>query len=491
MRSSGILLAISSLPSPYGIGTFGKEAYKFVDFLKEAGQTYWQILPICPTSYGNSPYQSCSAYAGNPYFIDLDILCKMGLLKASEYKDVDWGKDSEHVDYGKLYKYRPKVLKKAYERFIPNEEYEAFVVANQSWLEDYCLYMAIKEHWHTEPWWKWEEGLKKRDSATLNEFSTTYAKDIDYHRIIQYLFFKQWQSLKAYANSKGIYFIGDLPIYVARDSVDLWSHPELFLVDEDGEPFLVAGVPGDAFSEDGQLWGNPLYDWEYQAQDSYKWFTERIAYQCSLFDRVRIDHFRGFCKYYAIDKDATTARDGKWLDGPGYALFEALHKDYGHLDLIAEDLGLITDDVRDLLDKCGFPGMKVLEFAFSVDDKDSAYLPHNLIRNCIAYSGTHDNDTIEGWFKSLSKDDKRYVTNYLRLNKEEGYRLGIMRSLWSSVADTVIVQAQDILGLDSIARMNTPSTESGNWSWRMLPNALNKKIAKSLAKDMYLYGRYR
>lgn len=488
MRASGILLHISSLPSPYGIGTLGKEAYRFVDFLKRARQRYWQILPLGPTSYGDSPYQSYSSFAGNPYFIDLDLLFKNGLLKKSEYRDIKWSSRDDRVDYGVMYLQRSRVLKKAFARFdLEDEDYRRFCDEEAYWLRDYALFMAIKEVYDMKCWSAWPKTLRDHDEKALKRFEKRHRKLVSYHKVIQYLFFKQWCDLKRYANEKGIAIIGDLPIYVAYDSVDVWANTKLFRLDEEKKPTYVAGVPGDAFNEDGQLWGNPLYDWSYMQKDDYRWWCDRIVYQNYLYDIVRLDHFRGFVKYFEVSAQEDTARNGRWVDGPGYALFDALKRRYGDLDIIAEDLGVITDDVRELLHACGFMGMRVLEFAFDHHTKDSSYLPHNLIKDCVAYIGTHDNDTIEGWLKHMGREDKKYLIAYLRLNKKEGYRLGIIKSLWASVADTVIIQAQDLIGA-SDSRMNTPSTV-GNWCWRALKGSFDHRLADFIAYNMDIYSR--
>ncbi len=488
MRRSGILLHISSLPSSYGIGTFGKEAYKFVDFLKEARQHYWQILPLGPTSYGDSPYQSYSSYAGNPYFIDLDLLKEDGLLKRSEYKDIKWSYTDEEVDYGVIYNERAKVLRKAYSRFdINDEDYQAFIDNNAYWLNDYSLYMAIKETYDMRSWLDWPKVLRDHDDKALIRFYLDHKDIVDYHRVIQYLFFKQWNDLKAYANERDVEIIGDLPIYCALDSADVWASSDLFLLDDDKKPEYIAGVPGDAFDPDGQLWGNPLYDWDKMQRDGYSWWCDRIVYQNHLYDVVRLDHFRGFVQYFKIKATEKTARDGVWVDGPGYALFESLKERYGDLDIIAEDLGVITDDVRELLERCGFMGMRVLEFAFEHDSRDSSYLPHNLIRDCVTYIGTHDNETIKGWLKKMDKEDKRYLFDYLNIDKKN-YCIGLLKTLWASVSDIVITQAQDLLDIDR--RMNTPATSSGNWKWRAKRGSFTKPLAKRLAYMMDIYARY-
>ncbi len=494
MRTSGILMHISSLPSPYGIGTMGKDAYEFVDFLADAGQRYWQILPVCPTSYGDSPYQSFSTFAGNPYFIDLDLLCEDGLLKKSEYETIDWESDEEHVNYGAMYEKRYPVLRKAANRFLKNppKEFIEYRKAESSfWLEDYALFMALKDAHGGRPWTEWEEALRFHDEAAVETARAVYAEDIAFYEVLQYLFMKQWKALKQYANDKDILIIGDLPIYVSLDSVDVWSAPQQFQLDENLDPTAVAGCPPDAFSDDGQLWGNPLFDWDYMDKEGYTWWIRRIQHVTNIYDKVRIDHFRGFAGYYAIPYGEATAKNGQWLTGPGIKLFRAIENALGPQDIIAEDLGFLTEDVRTLLKDSGYPGMRVLEFAFdSRDTGDSAsYLPHNYVHKCVAYTGTHDNEPVLGWLETAGKEDVEMAREYLHLTDEEGENWGMMRYLWSSVADLTIVQAQDILDLGHDARMNTPSTTGENWKWRAKKGAFTKNLAKKLKHKMWLYGR--
>lgn len=492
MRTSGILNHISSLPSPYGIGTMGKEARRFVKFLKCASQTYWQILPVNPTSYGDSPYQSFSSYAGNPYFIDLDELCKEGLLTKKECRSYDWGEDEEAVDYGLLYENRFDLLHKAYDRFMEKqpEDFDGFCKENKAWLDDYALFMALKNANHGAAWMEWEEGLRFRKPTAIRQAKKQYQEDISFYKMPQYLFHKQWNRLKTYANERGIKIIGDVPIYVALDSADVWSEPEQFALDENSEPIAVAGCPPDAFSEDGQLWGNPLFDWDKMKQDDYRWWTKRIAYMSKLYDVVRIDHFRGFDSYYAIPAGEETARNGEWKQGPGMDLFHKLEEKLGTLNIIVEDLGFLTPSVIQLVKDSSFPGMKVLQFAFD-SREDGDYLPHNYDRHCVVYTGTHDNDTIMGWMESAPAESVRYAKEYLGLRRKEGYNWGMMRGAWSSVADMAIVTMQDVLGLGSEARMNTPSTLGDNWKWRMLSGAADKKLAKKLRHEMKAFGRMR
>jgi 4-alpha-glucanotransferase len=490
MRTSGVLMPISSLPSPYGIGTMGKSARKFIDFLEKAGQKYWQILPICQTSYGDSPYQSFSSFAGNPYFIDLEYLCKEKLLTKKECESYPWGDNPSYVDYGTMYQSRYALLRKAYKRFrkaIP-EDYDAFCENEKEWLEEYALFMAIKDANGGVSWLKWEADLKRRNETALAKARETYADDIDFYRMLQYLFFKQWRQLKAYANDKGIEIIGDVPIYVAMDSADVWANPTQFYLDRNLNPIEVAGCPPDAFAEDGQLWGNPLFRWDVMKKDGFTWWTKRVKAVASLYDIVRIDHFRGFDSYYAIPAKDDTARNGKWKKGPGIALFKALEKNLGKLPIIAEDLGFLTPSVHKLLKDSGFPGMKVIQFAFDTRE-DSDYLPHNYPTNCVVYTGTHDNDTVMGWMETAPKQSVKFAKEYLNLTQEEGYNWGMMRAAWSSVADLAIVPMQDIIGLGSEARINIPSTLGNNWKWRATEDQINSALAKKVYKYVKMYGR--
>ena len=495
MRKSGVLMHISSLPSPYGIGTMGRAAYEFVDFLHAAGQKYWQLLPICPTSYGDSPYQSYSTYAGNPYFIDLDFLSDWGVLNKEDYIHVDWESDATHVNYGAMYFKRYPILHKAVDRFLelhsenPWEEYDRFCEENKAWLEDYALFMALKDVHQGAPWSMWSEALRNRDEEALAQAVVENKDSILFWKVVQFFFFRQWYHLKTYANEKGIQMIGDLPIYVSLDSVDAWAHPELFQLDENKVPEEVAGCPPDGFSADGQLWGNPLYDWDYMETTGYAWWIERIQYLCRVYDTLRIDHFRAFDAYYAIPYGDDTAKNGYWKEGPGMKLFRAIEDRIGRQPIIAEDLGHLTDSVRQLLKDSGFPGMKVLEFAFdSRDANGNEYLPHNFVKNCIAYAGTHDNDTINGWFREADPSDTYYAKRYLRIAEGEELNWAMMDALWATVADTAIVQAQDLLGLGSEGRMNTPSTV-GNWTWRAWPGAFSWELADRIREKMWLYKR--
>ena len=474
MRTSGVLMPISSLPSEYGIGTMGKEAKRFVDFLAKGGQRYWQILPICPTSYGDSPYQSFSSFAGNPYFIDLELLCEEGLLRKEECDAITWCEREDSVDYPTLYENRYGLLKKAYQRFCGNipEDFLDFCEKQALWLEDYALFMALKDANAGASWLTWDDDLKMRDAKAIEKAKIAYTEDIRFYRMLQYLFFKQWKELKDYANAHNIFIIGDVPIYVALDSADVWSNPKQFYLDKKLEPVAVAGCPPDAFSEDGQLWGNPLFRWDVMKKDGYTWWVNRIRGMARLYDIVRIDHFRGFDSYYAIPYGNDTAREGKWMKGPGMDLFRTLEKKLGKVDIIVEDLGFLTPSVHKLLKDTGFPGMKVIQFAFD-SREGSDYLPHNY----------------PGWMETAPGASVKFAKDYLNLTKKEGYHWGMMRAAWSSVADMAIVPMQDLLGLGSEARMNTPSTLGDNWKWRATPEQINDKLAKKLWKYMQMYGR--
>lgn len=490
MRTSGVLMPISSIPSPYGIGTMGKQARKFVDFLVKGGQKYWQILPICPTSYGDSPYQSFSSFAGNPYFIDLEYLCKDKLLTKKECESFQWGSNPKYVDYGIMYESRYALLRKVYARFTKKEpqDFEKFCENEKQWLDDYALFMALKDANGGQAWSNWDKSLRLREKKAMEEATEKYSEEIRFYKMLQYLFYQQWNELKAYANEAGIEIIGDVPIYVAGDSADVWANPDQFYLDENLEPIEVAGCPPDAFSDDGQLWGNPLFRWDVMKKDGYTWWTRRIKAMSELYDIIRIDHFRGFDSFYAIPAKDDTAKNGQWKQGPGMDLFCELEKKLGKLPIIVEDLGFLTPSVHKLLKDSGFPGMKVIQFAFD-SREESDYLPHTYTNHCVVYTGTHDNDTVMGWMKTAPKASVKYAKEYLNLTKEEGYNWGMMRAAWSSVADMAIVPMQDILGLGSEARINTPSTLGNNWKWRATPEQIDAKVAKKLYHYMQMYGR--
>ena len=483
-------MPISSLPSPYGIGTLGAEARKFADFLAAGGQSCWQLLPVGPTSYGDSPYQSFSSFAGNPYFIDLDILAEWGLLEPEEYQFLNWGNDPGQADYELLYKNRFQVLRLAVSRLSRGDKFEMRgTLWGADWLEDYALFMALKDKFGGASWLDWPEELRLREPASLALARKELAAEIDFWKWVQHLFFSQWWSLKEYVNQKNISIIGDLPIYVALDSADVWANPDQFQLDENGRPTEVAGCPPDGFSADGQLWGNPLFDWERMKKDGYAWWLKRIAWQFQICDTLRIDHFRGFDSYYAIPYGDATAKNGRWKPGPGIGFFKAVNKALGKKDIIAEDLGFLTPSVHKLLKDSGYPGMKVLEFAFDSRDTGRDYLPHCYSPHCVVYAGTHDNDTIQGWMASAPKKDVSFAKAYLRLSKREGYHWGMMRSAWASPADLAVMQFQDLLGLGSEARMNTPSTLGNNWKWRALPGTFDEKLSKRLRREMKVYQR--
>ena len=497
-RASGILLPVFSLPSEHGIGCFSKEAYQFVDMLKKAGQSYWQILPLGPTGYGDSPYQSFSTFAGNPYFIDLAALAGEGLLTDAESREYDSEEQDESIDYEKIYKTRFKVLKKAHERFRDRmagvhherEAYEKFVSENDFWLDDYSLYMAVKDKNDGVSWNEWDAPLKNREEEALSEAREELAEEISFYKFQQYEFDRQWKKLHSYANEQGVKIIGDIPIYVAFDSADTWAAPQMFQFDENNEPEGVAGCPPDAFSATGQLWGNPLYDWEYHKKTGYEWWIRRIEHCLKLYDVVRIDHFRGFDEYYSIPYGETTAINGQWLPGPGMDLFRAIEEKLGRPEIIAEDLGFLTPSVLKLLKDSGFPGMKVLQFAFDARES-SNYLPHTYPENCVVYTGTHDNDTTRGWYHAVGKYARDFAKEYMckpRLD-EDSLAGDFICLAMGSVADLCVIPMQDYLGLGSEARINIPSTLGGNWVWRMKKGQFDEETAAEIYRVTKLYGR--
>ena len=499
MRRSGVLLPVFSLPGAYGIGCFSREAYMFVDFLADAGQSFWQMLPIGPTSYGDSPYQSFSTFAGNPYFIDLNELIDQGLLKKAECDHTKLKTSDNYIDYGLLYEKRYPLLKKAYGRLTPErrQKVEKFVKKNNDWLPDYALFMALKDAHGGDSFMKWEDDLRQRDSDAIKAAGVEYEDEIGFYEWLQYEFYREWKRLKKYANKKGIEIIGDIPIYVAEDSSDVWSHPELFQMDEDGRPIAVAGCPPDAFSADGQLWGNPLYDWKYHKDTGYEWWIRRMKSCMKLYDVIRIDHFRGFDEYYSIPAGADTAKGGRWKKGPGKALFKAIKKELGKTPIIAEDLGFITDTVRKLVKDTGFPNMKVLEFAFdgrdsgSSSDKTNDYLPFNYDKNCVVYTGTHDNETARGWLSSIQKAEYDELMDYMDCHskKKDVIARKLVRTALASTADMCIIPMQDWLGLGNEARINTPSTLGENWKWRMSRDDISDALAEEIRELTVLYGR--
>ena len=488
MRTSGVLMHITSLPGAYGVGTMGKGAYKFVDFLKSAGQSLWQILPLTPTGYGDSPYQSCSTFAGNHYLIDLELLVEDGLLKKEELDGIRWSVSEEIVDFGLLYNNRLKVLTLAYERFNADEAFVQFCRENSSWLSDFSLFMALKEELGGKPWFNWEDGLKYRDPEAIWSARRRLQDRIRFFSFVQYLFLKQWNALRDYAHKNGVKIIGDVPIYVPYDSVEVWSAPELFQLDEQLQPVAVAGCPPDAFSEDGQLWGNPLYRWDVHEKDGFGWWLRRMEAAGKWYDIVRIDHFRGFEAYWSVPYGDTTAKGGRWVTGPGMAFINALKKGLPRLELIAEDLGFLTPEVLQLRDDSGWPGMKILGFAFD-SREPSEYLPYNYPVNSVCYTGTHDNMTTRQWFDTASADAVEYATEYMTLSREEGLVWGMIRTAMSSHSDKCVIPMQDFLDLGGEARMNFPGKPSGNWTWRMRNDALTPALAEKINKLTKLYGR--
>lgn len=490
-RSCGILMPISSLPSPYGVGTLGKEAYAFVDFLQETGHAWWQVLPAGPTSYGDSPYQSFSTYAGNPYFVDLTMLCEDGLLTCAELDAVDWGEDPARVDYEKIYTGRFALLEKATERGWKRDaaDLAAFAADNAGWLGDYALFMALKRHFGMRAWTEWEdEDIRLHRPEAVERYRRLLAEDVRLFTYIQFLFFKQWGALRAYARDHGVGIIGDLPIYVAMDSADVWADPASFRLDERNMPVEVAGVPPDYFSEDGQLWGNPLYNWDAMKRDGFGWWIRRIEGAGRLYDVLRIDHFRGLESYWAVPYGETTAKNGRWVKGPGMDLVGVLTGWFPQMQFIAEDLGFLTPEVQQLLRDSGLPGMKILEFAFDAREP-SNYLPHTYPRNCVCYAGTHDNTTIAAWKGEADPEDVAMAVRYLGLNDEEGFHWGMIRGGMSSVADLFVVQMQDYLGLGAEARMNTPGVLGGNWQWRLQNGQITPELTKKIAELTRMYGR--
>ncbi|MCR4690429.1 MAG: 4-alpha-glucanotransferase [Lachnospiraceae bacterium] len=524
-RAAGILLPITSLPSEYGIGTMGRAAYEFLDFLKKAGQTYWQILPVGPTSFGDSPYQSFSTFAGNPYLIDLETLVDEGLLTKKQCRDagiepVPYKGDlsaaaiaktvqeepedkrvrraqipAMYIDYALQYQRRYPLLKKAYVNFLKQEgpksaSYRAFCEENEDWLPDYALFMALKDENKGLPFTEWEKDLRIRRKKAVSEARKRLGSEAGFYSFLQFEFYAQWEKLKAYANKNGILIIGDIPIYVAADSADVWADPELFMLDKEGIPTAVAGTPPDFFSETGQLWGNPIYNWEYHKETGYAWWISRMRKSFMLYDVVRIDHFRGFDEYYSIPSGSKTAKEGEWVSGPGLKLFDAISASLGELNVIAEDLGLLTKSVERMVKKSGFPNMKVLVFGFSPEG-DSVYLPHNYERNCVVYTGTHDNDTAVGFYAGAGRKEKAFARDYLGVRAGgKAFGQAMLRAALSSRADTAIIPMQDYLGLGNEARLNLPSTLGGiNWQWRLLPGQITEGLAADIRRKCFVSGR--
>lgn len=492
-RQSGVLMHISSLPGKYGIGSFGQSAYDFVDFLVRTKQRYWQILPLGTTSYGDSPYQSFSAFAGNTHFIDLDFLVNEGLLSEEDLHGINFGDNPREVDYAKIFEARRPLLEKAVARFLGTGDVDSFyrfAEENAAWLEVFAEYMAIKEHFDNLAWTEWpDEAIRRREVDRLAHYRSELSDKLAYHRVTQYLFFKQWLQLKAYANKHHIEIVGDMPIYVAADSCDVWSQPHFFKTDEVGKPTCVAGCPPDEFSATGQLWGNPIYDWEAMDRDGYVWWIDRLRESFKIYDIVRIDHFRGFESYWEVPADSETSATGKWVKGPDYKLFAAVKEALGELNIIAEDLGFMTNEVIELRERTGFPGMKILQFAFNPND-ESIDSPHLAPNNSVMYTGTHDNNTVLGWYRDEIDDPTReYMAQYTNRKEYETVPHAMLRTIFASVSFMAIATMQDLLELDSSARMNYPSTIGGNWAWRMTAEELNPIIEGELYSLTKTYRR--
>jgi len=491
-RAGGILLHPTSLPGKYGIGTLGKSAHNFIDFLVKAKQKYWQLLPLGPTGFADSPYQCFSAHAGNPNLIDLDTLVKQHLLGQEDLDRLPVSGDGP-VDFDTVQQNRAPLLEKAFTSFTEHANqteklrFRNFLKEQSHWINDYALFRSIKEEFHQKPWYLWDEDIRMRVPETVHRSQLRLQARIEYHIFLQYLFFSQWMEIKEYAHKKKIRIIGDIPLYIAHDSADAWANPELFEFDEHRNPIQVGGVPPDYFSETGQLWGNPLFRWDVLKENRFRWWIERIRTNLFLFDIVRIDHFRGFAAYWAVPYGEKTAINGTWIPGPGKDFFRVLKEEFADLPIIAEDLGVITPDVEELRDSFGLPGMKILEFAFDSAEAND-YLPHNYPKNCIVYTGTHDNDTVVGWFNKASEEDRKYVLEYLNAAGGD-IHWSFIRLAWASVADTAIVPMQDLLGLDSSGRMNLPGTTASNWRWRAKEGDFSDKLAEKLSKLTILYGR--
>ncbi|MBQ2746107.1 MAG: 4-alpha-glucanotransferase [Clostridia bacterium] len=486
MRANGILMPIFSLPSPYGIGTFGAAAYEFVEFLKKAGQSYWQILPLGPVSFGDSPYQTYSSFAGNPYFIDLDLLKSEELLTDDEIRR--FTKEGLTVDYGYLYENRLELLKIAFSRFVPDDKYSVFCLENSEWLDNYAVFMTLKNIYNDMPSKDWERTHRYGGKQTVSAIKKEHRQTVNFYKFLQFKFMTQWFALKNYANENGIKIIGDIPIYVAFDSADVWADPTQFLLDEDLLPQAVAGCPPDAFSATGQLWGNPLYNWDNMEKDSYAWWRRRLSFALKLYDIVRIDHFRGFESFYAIPFGSKTAEAGSWVKGPGVQFFRSLERQLGKIPVIAEDLGFLTESVREMLKSSGFPGMKVLQFAFDTREGGD-YLPHNYTKNSVVYTGTHDNNTILGWLAEMPAATIKHAKKYLSAGTGKRFADAMIKAAMMSVSDTCILMMPDLLYEDEKGRINIPSTVGGNWVWRAEKNEINDQLAEKLLVLTKLYGR--
>lgn len=495
VRRCGVLLPVSSLPGKYGIGDFGKSAYGFVDSLVGAGQSAWQILPLGPTSYGDSPYQSFSTFAGNPYFISLEDLIEEGVLSEEECAAADFGEKETEIDYERLYLHRFQLLRKAYERsrIAENSQFRTFEREQDYWLSDYALFMAVKGRFGGKPWSEWAEDIRLRYPYALDYYREELYFDIEFQKYMQFKFYEQWGRLKVYAKEKGIEIIGDIPIYVAMDSADAWAYPQLFKLDRDNRPVQVSGCPPDAFSETGQLWGNPLYNWEVHKESGYDWWVRRIAHCFTMYDVLRIDHFRGFDAYYAIPYGDKTAANGWWEKGPGMDLFRTISYHLGERKIIAEDLGYMTESVKQLVRDSGYPNMRVVEFAFDERDTGNAsdYLPHNYPRNCVVYTGTHDNETLVSWLQNITPKERRMVRTYLQdfHSDAEGLAKKLICLALGSVADLCVIPMQDYLGLDDRARINKPSTLGINWKWRLKEGQFDSEVQEEMKGLASVYGR--
>lgn len=489
-RASGIIMHISSLPGKYGIGDFGEGAYNFVDFLHESGQKYWEILPLGVTGLGDSPYQCFSAFAGNPYFIDLDELLEGNYLNQEVINKYELYREPQRVSYDLLYQNKMKLLRIAYENSKSEmiEELEVFMETHKSWLRNFALFMSLKDYNNGKSWLEWEDSFKDINSKDVLEFENTNKESIYFWVFTQYLFLNQWENLKKHANLNGIKIIGDLPIYVSIDSSDVWANTNLFKLDSSFKPITISGVPADEFAIEGQLWGNPIYDWEAIEENEYSWWIERISHSFELFDTLRIDHFIGFQRYWEVQYKSENAVRGEWIEGPGIKIFHKIREELGDLDIIAEDLGVVTDDVRKLVKDTGFPGMKVLEFGFN-PYKDNEFDIHNHNENSVVYTGTHDLSTADGWIERQSIDTARYTKEYLNIREDEDFNWAFIRGAWSSSSYLAIAQMQDFLGLDDNARMNIPGTVGGNWTWRVDRDTLNKDLSKKINALTKLYKR--
>ncbi|MDE6031725.1 MAG: 4-alpha-glucanotransferase, partial [Oscillospiraceae bacterium] len=486
-RSCGVLMHITSLPSPYGIGTLGEEAEKFADWLQKAGQSWWQVLPVGPTRYGDSPYQPFSSFAGNPLLIDLDELCRQDLLSKDECASVDYGADPEYTDYDRITKTRDVLLRKAFAKFTDDVGYTSFCLEEAEWLDDYALFTAIKKRFGGKSWTQWDDDIRFRSAGAMARYADELKDEIRYVKWCQYVFSRQWTRFHGACGSKGIKLIGDIPIYVSPDCADVWAQPELFELEESRNPKRVAGVPPDYFSATGQLWGNPLYDWQEMKARGFDWWIERVRKSTKNYDVLRIDHFRAFDTYYAIPFGQKTAEHGKWEQGPGMELFDAIKAELGKVNIIAEDLGEIFDSVKVLLRKTGFPGMRVLQFGFNPENADNDHLPHSYPKNCVAYTGTHDNATIMQWYGEADRKSRAMAKRYLKKGIFEGRNYSFIRSVYASPANLAVIPMQDVMGLGKEGRMNVPSTLGGNWNWRMkkMPKRSDAAKLRELAETYF------